>query len=264
LLFVSGLKATSSFGAADTSTVGAALDVIELPEDGNIDALLAPGPSASVANRVSTPKVKTFDSPGLRRRSVDSEDSDCGHNPNTFSDEVGALVRTMSSLSGLTFTAAAASIAGSDSFAGSLPNSPDSNAGNAGNTSNAGNAAARSALVEEESASSKGPYRMKAHEALQIGLILSQQEQQFGTNMYQSLTPDDEPEIEHLNSLGFSTEEAILKIFQKRYQPDLVDHEVCTITVGLFALMLTISAKDPHAFSSSTSVMGFCRRILLS
>jgi hypothetical protein len=145
---------------------------------------------------------------------VDSEDSDSGHNPNTFSDEVGSLVRTMSSLSGLTFTAAAASIAGGGgSAAGSLQSSPD-------------RSAARCVLDAEEGASSKNPYRMKAHEALQIGLILSQQEQQFGTNMYQSLTPSDEPEIERLNSLGFSTEEAILKIFQKRYQPDLVVHEV--------------------------------------
>jgi hypothetical protein len=215
LLFL-GLKATSSFGATDTSTVVDASDVIQLPEDGNIDALLVPGPSASTANRVSTPykPIKSYDSSGLRRRSVDSEDSDSGHNPNTFSDEVGALVRTMSSLSGLTFTAAAASIAsGGESVAGSIQNTPD-------------RSAAQTALDAEETASTKNPYRMKAHEALQIGLILSQQEQQFGTNMYQSLTPDDEPEIERLNGLGFSTEEAILKIFQKRYQPDLVDHEV--------------------------------------
>jgi hypothetical protein len=64
------------------------------------------------------------------------------------------------------------------------------------------------------------PYRMKAHEALQIGLILSQQEHAFGTNMYQSLTPNDEPEIERLNRLGYSTEEAILQIFQKKFQPE--------------------------------------------
>ena len=64
------------------------------------------------------------------------------------------------------------------------------------------------------------PYKMKAHEALQIGLILSQQEHTYGTNMYQSLTPEDEPEIERLSRLGYSTEEAILHIFQTRFHID--------------------------------------------
>jgi hypothetical protein len=68
-----------------------------------------------------------------------------------------------------------------------------------------------------DSAKPQNMRHIYAHEALQIGLILSQQEQEFGTNMYQSLTPEDEPEIERLNALGFSAEEAILHIFDGRF-----------------------------------------------
>lgn len=183
-----------------------------------MDALLATAGHTPI--KVNTPsgttaKVKTFESPHRnRQRSVDSEDSDSGHNPATFSDETRELVRTMSSLSGLTGVSAAAvtdTTVSSDTL---------------GEASHATGVTGNVTKYTEESASSKNPYRMRAHEALQIGLILAQQEQEFGTNMYQSLTPEDEPEIERLNSLGFSTEEAILKIFQKRFQPDLVEHEV--------------------------------------
>lgn len=132
--------------------------------------------------------VSAASSAGPRQR-TSSEGSDSGHNPSTFSDEQRReMVRTLSGISGL-----------------SLDVSP-THGGRADD-------------------SAKSPYRMKAHEALQIGLILSQQEQQFGTNMYQALRPEDEPEIEHLNSMGFSTEEAILKIFQRRFQPDLHEED---------------------------------------
>lgn len=54
-------------------------------------------------------------------------------------------------------------------------------------------------------------------EALEIGLLLSEQEAEFGINMYDSLTPADDPEIEYLTSQGYSTDEAILIIFERRY-----------------------------------------------
>ena len=181
-----------------------------LPEDGNLDALLALNPVPSSANANSTAS-------SARRM---SESSDSGHDPNTFSDERGELHRTMSSLSGLT------------SVNRSPTHTAYSGAAAAADATASSSGSAAIALTpplhteSSESVKSQSPYRMKAHEALQIGLILSQQEQQFGTNMYQALKPEDEPEIERLNSMGFSTEEAILKIFQRRYQPELLDHEV--------------------------------------
>lgn len=75
------------------------------------------------------------------------------------------------------------------------------------------------------------PYRTNSHsqsnisigrtsdqEALEIGMIISQQESEFGINMYDSLTPADEPEIANLTSQGYTTDEAILMIFNRRYR----------------------------------------------
>lgn len=64
---------------------------------------------------------------------------------------------------------------------------------------------------------SPGKRRMSAHEALQLGQLLSQQEAEFGTNMYQSLTPEDEPEIERLMRLGYTNEGAIRHLFESRF-----------------------------------------------
>jgi hypothetical protein len=47
---------------------------------------------------------------------------------------------------------------------------------------------------------------------------LSQQEAEFGINMFDSLTPADDPEIQNLTSMGHSSEEAILIIFERRYK----------------------------------------------
>jgi hypothetical protein len=47
-----------------------------------------------------------------------------------------------------------------------------------------------------------GTRKTPDQQALEIGMLLSQQEAQFGINMYDSLTPADEPEIENLTTLG--------------------------------------------------------------
>eukprot|EP01034_Spumella_vulgaris_P001494 gene1494-1977_t len=63
-----------------------------------------------------------------------------------------------------------------------------------------------------------GVYRMSSSEALQIGLLLRQQEEQFGTNMYDSLLDSDESELERLTlSENLTTEEALLEIFIRKY-----------------------------------------------
>lgn len=54
-------------------------------------------------------------------------------------------------------------------------------------------------------------------EALEHGLLLSQQESEYGVNMYESLTPEDEPVIDDYLSQGFTREEAILIIFEEKY-----------------------------------------------
>ncbi len=59
--------------------------------------------------------------------------------------------------------------------------------------------------------------RMTSAEALQIGMILAEQERRFGTNMYISLQPEDEPKIDKYIGRGYTTEEAILRIFEKKY-----------------------------------------------
>jgi hypothetical protein len=221
-------SARSSIGANNNTATSlysaSGSEVMHLDSDGDIDALLASGPTHKVKMAEPSGGAGRGRNPVRRLKSV-SEDSDCGHNPNTFSDEATReLARTMSSLSGLTGVSAAQA---TDTTVSSGSRDAEDTVNTPGN--GAGATTGTPASASAESPSSKGPYRMRAHEALQIGLILSQQEQEFGTNMYQSLTPEDEPEIERLNSLGFSTEEAILKIFQKRFQPHLVDHEVCVL-----------------------------------
>lgn len=54
-------------------------------------------------------------------------------------------------------------------------------------------------------------------EALEIGILLSQQEAAFGINMYDALTPFDDTFINRLTDAGYSYDEAVLKIFSKRF-----------------------------------------------
>ena len=217
-------------GFAETSSTMTAGDneVFQI-DDSNIDAVLS-SPSYSPVKpalspvRTSNQRIKMAEespSPATARIS-ESEESDSGHNPATFSDEIHELRKTMSTLSGLTISGM--------NFDSTVMDSTDagSNTSTLTGSATVGDSQTQSERLKTaaENASAQSPFRMTAHEALQIGLILSQQEQQFGTNMYQSLAPEDEPEIERLNSTGFSTEEAILRIFQKKYQPELLEPEV--------------------------------------
>jgi hypothetical protein len=59
--------------------------------------------------------------------------------------------------------------------------------------------------------------RMSSTEAIQIGIMLSDQEKTYGTNMYESLTKDDEPLVENYVKSGYTTEEAILMVFEDKY-----------------------------------------------
>jgi hypothetical protein len=59
--------------------------------------------------------------------------------------------------------------------------------------------------------------RMTSSEALQIGVILAEQERRFGTNMYISLLTEDEPMVEKYCRRGLTNEEAILRVFEKKY-----------------------------------------------
>ena len=220
-------------GFAETSSTMTAGDneVFQI-DDSNIDAVLS-SPSYSPVKPVLSPmrssnqRVKMAEespSPATaRNRGVsESEESDSGHNPATFSDEIRELRKTMSTLSGLTVSGLNFDSSTVDSAEAGNNTCALSGAATVGGSQTQSERLKTAA----ENASSQSPFRMTAHEALQIGLILSQQEQQFGTNMYQSLAPEDEPEIERLNSAGFSTEEAILRIFQKKYQPELLEPEV--------------------------------------
>lgn len=59
--------------------------------------------------------------------------------------------------------------------------------------------------------------RLKSTDALQTGLLLSQQEAAYGTNMYESLVPADAVEIRSLMGSGFSLDDAVMDIFRRRF-----------------------------------------------
>ena len=59
--------------------------------------------------------------------------------------------------------------------------------------------------------------KISAAETLQIGLLLSQQEREYGTNMYESLTPADEIELINLVNNGLPSHEAALQIFERKF-----------------------------------------------
>ncbi len=58
----------------------------------------------------------------------------------------------------------------------------------------------------------------KSSDALQTGLLLAQQEEKFGTNMFDSITTEDEPELNRLLAMGLTSEEAALQLFNKKFE----------------------------------------------
>jgi hypothetical protein len=56
-------------------------------------------------------------------------------------------------------------------------------------------------------------------EAMQMALLLSQQEAEFGVNMYDALRPQDEADLQGLIASGYTNEQAVLCLFERRFVP---------------------------------------------
>eukprot|EP01034_Spumella_vulgaris_P021844 gene21844-27915_t len=69
-------------------------------------------------------------------------------------------------------------------------------------------------------------------EALEHAILLSCQESEFGVNMYDALTPNDEPVIDEYIAQGFTREEAILIIFEEKYG-QIAAQKVSTVTPAM-------------------------------
>jgi hypothetical protein len=67
---------------------------------------------------------------------------------------------------------------------------------------------------------------------LLMNLLLSQQKGKYGVNMYEALTNQDEPAIERYMSMGSTLDQAVLKVFEKKYGS--VDNQVLVSTSHLF------------------------------
>lgn len=53
-------------------------------------------------------------------------------------------------------------------------------------------------------------------DALNLAILVSQQEAEFGINMYEALQPEDEFIIGEFIKLGYTLDEAVLEIFDER------------------------------------------------
>lgn len=74
-------------------------------------------------------------------------------------------------------------------------------------------------VQQEDSNKAMSPrLRMKGAEALQIGLLLGQQEREHGENMY-DLSPAEEQEVHMLVQQGMTSDEAALQIFNRKHYP---------------------------------------------
>lgn len=71
--------------------------------------------------------------------------------------------------------------------------------------------------VDGNGAGRMSPIRMSSTEALQIGMILSEQEKAHKTNMYESLTTEDHPTVQQYVKKGYTVEEAIFKVFERKF-----------------------------------------------
>ncbi len=59
--------------------------------------------------------------------------------------------------------------------------------------------------------------RMNSSEAVQMAMMLSEQESKYGVNMFDSLRAVDEPEIERLVNVGYTLEQAVYALFEQKY-----------------------------------------------
>jgi hypothetical protein len=78
------------------------------------------------------------------------------------------------------------------------------------------------------------------HEALKLGLIVSQQEADYGINMYDALLPSDEKQIEQLIRTGCTLDEAILKVFESRFGKTKLDSSALQVRSYLLLLISLI------------------------
>lgn len=63
----------------------------------------------------------------------------------------------------------------------------------------------------------KGPKRLSSSEAIQLAILLSEQEAQYGANMYDSLRPEDDAEIQGMMAQGMEMEAAVMAVFERKY-----------------------------------------------
>lgn len=75
--------------------------------------------------------------------------------------------------------------------------------------------------------------RLRSTDALQIGLLLSQQEATYNTNMYESLQTADASALHTLMNEGKSVDDAVMELFHQRYVlPAANDNNNNTSPVG--------------------------------
>lgn len=91
--------------------------------------------------------------------------------------------------------------------------------------------------------------------ALKIAILISEQEAEFGVNMYQVVTKKDEMEVQALLNRGFTVDEAILWIFEKRgycSNKSIADNKSDTVNQGSNGDEISASTLT-HSFISEVS-----------
>lgn len=107
-------------------------------------------------------------------------------------------------------------------------------------------------------------------EALELGLLLSKQQEMFGINMIDAMLPSDQFEIDSLRFAGYSEMEAKQMIFENRYckanDEEVQREKYATISEFQFALRnSTLNShstpkrmSDGSVNSRSSSVRSLC------
>eukprot|EP01038_Epipyxis_sp_PR26KG_P006037 gene6037-8312_t len=111
-----------------------------------------------------------------------------------------------------------------------------------------------------------GPKKNPDQEALEMAMLLSRQDTEFGTNMMESIGPNDEPAIAEYVSQGCTREEAILFIFETRYgkvstqtseiTPALPRlHRAASTSASVFPTQMLVGAHQPLSKHLSMELM---------
>jgi len=75
-------------------------------------------------------------------------------------------------------------------------------------------------------------------EALKLGLLVSQQLADHGVDMYEALLPADEEEIDYLTRQeGYTLDEAILKVYERRFGKTKVDLSNIDVSYSFFCVV---------------------------